>query len=89
MIPLLVTLDWISDAEALKKQVPADVEETLEKHEAEASTNHPDYRKAEYSRSFARRSAPSPPNPASRGTRPFARGWGPDRVLCDGQREVV
>jgi proline iminopeptidase len=64
--PLLSTPDWIRDAEVLKKQLPADVQATLQKHEAEGSTNHPDYRaaEAEYIRRFLRRSAPAPPNPA-------------------------
>ncbi len=88
--PLLSTRDWIRDAEALKQQLPADVQATLQKHEAEGSTDHPDYRRAEaeYTRRFVRRSPLVPPNPACaesvRNNLIYEKMWGPTEFYATG-----
>jgi len=44
--PLLSTPDWIEDANALRRQLPEDVQATLARHEAAGTTDHPDYEAA-------------------------------------------
>lgn len=72
--PLLSTPDWIRDAKILKKQLPADTQATLRKHETDGTTDHPDYRQAEaeYTRRFVRRSGPARPRPTRPVPNPFA-----------------
>lgn len=88
--PLLSTPDWIRDAELLKRQLPAEVQAILRKHETEGTTNHPDYRRAEaeYTRRFVRRSAPAPPNPACaesvRNNQIYESMWGPTEFHATG-----
>jgi proline iminopeptidase len=88
--PLLSTPDWIRDAEELKRQLPAEVQATLRKHETAGTTNHPDYRRAEaeYTRRFVRRSAPAPPNPACaesiRNNQIYETMWGPTEFYATG-----
>lgn len=55
--PLLSTPDWIRDAEELKKQLPAAVQDALRRNEAAGTTNTAEYREAEaeYTKLFVRR----------------------------------
>ena len=41
--PLISTPLWIRDANALRATLDADVQAVLDKHEAEGTTDHPDY----------------------------------------------
>lgn len=88
--PLLSTPDWIRDAKILKKQLPADTQATLRKHETDGTTDHPDYRQAEaeYTRRFVRRSGPAPPNPACaesvRNRAIYEQMWGPTEFYATG-----
>lgn len=54
---LLSTPDWIRDAEELRKQLPAEVQAALRKHEAAGTTDSAEYRAAEqeFNRRFVRR----------------------------------
>lgn len=36
-------IQWVAEANRLRKQLPPDVQATLDKHEAENTTDHPDY----------------------------------------------
>jgi len=44
--PLLSTTAWIEDANALRRQLPDDVQATLARHEAAGTTNDPEYEAA-------------------------------------------
>ncbi|MDH4109302.1 MAG: proline iminopeptidase-family hydrolase [Gammaproteobacteria bacterium] len=44
--PLLSTPDWIEDANALREQLPPDVQATLDRHEAAGTTDDPEYESA-------------------------------------------
>lgn len=56
---LLSTPDWIRDAAVLKKQLPVEMQEIMQKHETAGTTNDPEYRRAEmeYTRRFVRRNS--------------------------------
>jgi proline iminopeptidase len=60
--PLLSTPDWIRDAEELRKQLPASVQDILRRHEAAGTTDEAEYRMAEqeYTLRFVRRKAVAP-----------------------------
>ena len=45
--PLINTQQWIADNQVWIEQLPEETRETLRKHEAEGTTNDPDYRAAE------------------------------------------
>jgi proline iminopeptidase len=87
---LLSTPDWIQDANELKKQLPADVQAVMAKHEAAGTTNDPAYRAAEqeYTRRFVRRSLRGPRNPACnesiRNTAIYEQMWGPTEFFATG-----
>src|SRR5262249_20604241 len=59
---LLSTPDWIRDADELRKQLPASVQEALRKHEEAGTTDSAEYRFAEreYTERFVRRKATTP-----------------------------
>lgn len=44
--PLLSTPDWIADANALRRELPADVQQTLAKHEADGTIDSAEYEQA-------------------------------------------
>ncbi|MDX1480059.1 MAG: proline iminopeptidase-family hydrolase [Woeseiaceae bacterium] len=44
--PLLSTPAWVADANFLRKQLPADVQETLDRHEAAGTTDSAEYQSA-------------------------------------------
>ncbi len=56
---LLSTPDWLRDAAVLKKELPVEVQELMQRHEAAGTTNDPEYRRAEmeYTRRFVQRNA--------------------------------
>ncbi len=87
---LLSTRDWMRDARELKKQLPKEVQEVLNRHEAAGTTNDPEYRKAEgeYTRRFVRRSPPGPPNPecseSIRNRTIYEQMWGPTEFFATG-----
>jgi proline iminopeptidase len=59
---LLSTPDWIRDADELRKQLPASVQEMLRKHELDGTTDSGEYRIAEreYTQRFVRRKVTAP-----------------------------
>lgn len=86
---LLSTPDWIRDAEELRKQLPADVQATLRRHEQAGTTGSPEYRTAEleYTRRFVRRKAGAP-NPACADSAfnrvIYEQMWGPSEFHATG-----
>jgi len=87
---LLSTKDWMRDAGELKKQLPAEVQEVLNRHEAAGTTNDPAYRKAEgeYTRRFVRRSPMGPADPqcaeSLRNRTIYEQMWGPTEFVATG-----
>lgn len=87
--PLLSTTDWIRDAEELRKQLPAEVQATLRRHEAAGTTDSEEYRVAEreYTRRFVRRTAgPRDPACADSAFNPviYEQMWGPSEFHATG-----
>ena len=78
------------DAGELKKQLPAEVQEVLNRHEAAGTTNDPAYRKAEgeYTRRFVRRSPAGPADPqcaeSLRNRTMYEQMWGPTEFFATG-----
>ena len=92
--PLINTHQWIADNQLWIDQLPADVAETIRKHEAAGTTNTPEYRAAEtefYKRHMCRKS-PCPgaryrvDGPA-RNTAMYEYMWGPSEFFAPGTLE--
>jgi proline iminopeptidase len=87
--PLLSTADWIRDADELRKQLPAGVQEALRRHEAAGTTDSEEYRDAEqeFNRRFLSRGNPAA-NPlcaGSTGNRViYEQMWGPSEFHATG-----
>ncbi len=86
---LLSTPDWIRDADELKKQLPAGIQETLRQHETAGTTNSAEYRVAEreYTGRFVRRK-PGAPNPECADSAfnrlIYEQMWGPSEFFATG-----
>lgn len=87
--PLISTPLWIRDADALRATLPQAVQDTLDRHEADGSTDHEDYVAATelfYSR-FVSRGDPveeSRCEDAPRNARIYLQMWGPTEFHATG-----
>lgn len=87
---LLSTPDWIRDAEELRRQLPADVQATLRRHEAAGTTDSAEYRAAEqeFNRRFVRRRAGGRRSPDCAGAPGndviYQYMWGPSEFHATG-----
>lgn len=88
--PLIRTEDWIADADRLRQQLPAEVQETLRRHEAAGTTASYSYREAEseYVRRFVRRSPRQQADSACAGSQSnrviYEQMWGPSEFHSTG-----
>lgn len=86
---LLSTADWIADAQVLKRQLPAELQEVMARHEAAGTTDHPDYRRAEqeYNRRFVSRKPRGPVTDCAGSVRNeliYRQMWGPTEFHATG-----
>lgn len=88
--PLLSVQKWIADAEKLKRQLPTEVQEVIDKHEAGGTTDSEEYKEAtlEFYKKFYCRIYPYP-EPVQRTQRGanleiYETMWGPSEFYCSG-----
>lgn len=87
--PLISTPLWIRDANALRATLPPEVQESLDLHEREGTTDHPDYVEATdvfYAR-FVRRGEPAEEvscDDAPRNSLIYSQMWGPTEFYATG-----
>ena len=87
--PLLSTPRWIADANALRAAMPAPLRDALDRHEADGTTDHPDYRAATdsfYARHVARIKVPRDPSCAGVTSNDtiYRQMWGPTEFRSTG-----
>lgn len=87
--PLISTPLWIRDANALRATLDADVQAVLDKHEAEGTTDHPDYVEATevfYAQFVSRGEAVEEVacDDAPRNERIYRQMWGPTEFFATG-----
>jgi len=88
--PLLSTPAWVADANLLRQQPPADVQQTLSEHEAAGTTDSEAYQEAStvfYERYvYAGQKAPDPPECAGAPWNPvvYEHMWGPTEFHATG-----
>jgi len=80
--PLLSTPRWIADANALRAAMPAPLRDALDRHEADGTTEHPDYKAATdsfYARHVSRIKVPRDPSCAGVTSNDtiYRQMWGP------------
>lgn len=88
--PLLSVERWIADAERLKRQLPTEIQEVIDRHEAEGTTGSEEYKEAtlEFYKKFYCRIYPYP-EPVQRTQRGanldvYETMWGPSEFYCTG-----
>jgi proline iminopeptidase len=88
--PLIKTADWIRDADELRKELPAEAQAALRRHEAAGTTDSAEYREAEeeFTRRFVRRSGPRRRDAACAGSVGnsviYEQMWGPSEFHATG-----
>lgn len=88
--PLLSTKDWIADADQLRKELPADVQATLVRHERDGTTDSPEYQAAtaEFYKRFLYHRQVRPAVPECQGSASndviYQYMWGPTEFRATG-----